>query len=161
MTSIQRKSSNVKRCYPNVSDISSASCVFFLPARDEMGNTGRSLKVPLHTSFFHHLGNVFTLSKEPTCLCFLKCLLVLPCSTAAPKISLPRLTIFSLRTSISHFSTKLAFQSYKWFSAQLEPWSHLCAQYLSILRNSSPPLWPFVWTNVVSICLFWESRSIA
>lgn len=116
--------------------LQSAAGVFFLPACDKMGDTGENSR---HTTsslgkLSHSIqGTHMSLFPEGVswfCLAILN-----------PRDKSARLRIFSLKTNISHknFSTKLSFQSYRWFSSQTEPWSHLWIQHRTILRNPTLP----------------------
>lgn len=104
MTSTQRKISNVKLCYLNASDISlkSASGVFFLPACDEMGDTGRSPNITTSSRFLLPLGKLFDSIQETHMSYLLRLSLGSALSYCSPKEKPAKLTVLSLRTHISH-----------------------------------------------------------
>lgn len=72
-------------CSLSAGDISlqSAAGVFLLPACDKMGDTGRIPDIPRQA-----LGNYFTQSEGPTCLCFPRVSLGSALQYCSPEISL-------------------------------------------------------------------------
>lgn len=138
MASSQRKSDNRKLLSAGDISLKSAAGVFSLPACDKMGDTGRIPDIPLQASFFHGLGNCFTQSKGPMCLCFLRVSLGSSLQYCTPEISLQD-TIFSLRTNVSYNILAPNFHSKATDGSQhRQSLGVICGFNIFLLRETPP-----------------------